>query len=135
MLSIPEAMSQPSSEHADTMTFVHAAVQSMSLTCVCCMQMLHRLDWCTTGVLVLGRTQAVGRRFMADMAAHHIRKQYKVCACITEIHLWRFERWRFKKSAAIAASTAYKCCRQIFCESFECIECTSEMHSALGSGA
>ena len=42
------------------------------------MQMLHRLDVCTTGVLVLARSEAAARRFTADMTAHRIRKQYKV---------------------------------------------------------
>ncbi len=41
-------------------------------------QMLHRLDVCTTGVLVLARSEAAARRFTADMTAHAIRKQYKV---------------------------------------------------------
>ena len=41
-------------------------------------QMLHRLDVCTTGVLVLARSEAAARRFTADMTAHRIRKQYKV---------------------------------------------------------
>ena len=40
--------------------------------------MLHRLDVCTTGVLVLARNEAAARRFTADMTAHSIRKQYKV---------------------------------------------------------
>ena len=82
-MGIFEAMSQPSSEHAEPATAVHVALQSLSLTCACWMQMLHRLDWCTTGVLVLARSQAAGRRFMADMAAHRIQKQYKVSACAT----------------------------------------------------
>lgn len=60
-------------------------------------QMLHRLDVCTTGVLVLARSEAAARHFTADMTAHRIRKQYKVTrphgtggACIlaflTDVH-------------------------------------------------
>ena len=41
-------------------------------------QMLHRLDVCTTGVLVRARSEAAARRFTADMTAHCIQKQYKV---------------------------------------------------------
>ena len=73
---------EPAAEHADTIT-VHVAVQNSAPIYACCMQMLHRLDWCTTGVLVLARTQAASRRFTADMTAHRIQKQYKVSACIS----------------------------------------------------
>ena len=41
-------------------------------------QMLHRLDYCTTGVLLLGRNEQSSRRFMQDMEAHKVQKQYKV---------------------------------------------------------
>ena len=43
-----------------------------------CVQMLHRLDVGTTGVLLLGRSHAASRRFSMDMQAHAVRKQYKV---------------------------------------------------------
>jgi 23S rRNA-/tRNA-specific pseudouridylate synthase len=45
----------------------------------CVVQMLHRLDLCTTGVLVLARSDVAARQFTADMTMHRIRKQYKVC--------------------------------------------------------
>ena len=46
----------------------------------CAAQMLHRLDLCTTGVLVLARTDVAARQFTADMTMHRIQKQYKVRA-------------------------------------------------------
>ena len=40
-------------------------------------QMLHRLDVCTTGVLLLGRSEDASRRFSMDLQAHRVQKQYK----------------------------------------------------------
>ena len=40
-------------------------------------QMLHRLDVCTTGVLLLGRSTDANRRFSMDLQAHRVQKQYK----------------------------------------------------------
>ena len=59
------------------------------------MQMLHRLDVGTTGVLLLGRSHAASREFSMDMQAHAVRKQYKVpCASLAPhlaslIPVWR----------------------------------------------
>ena len=59
-----------------------AAVHSLATTApnvaflgVC--QMLHRLDVCTTGVLLLGRSEDASRRFSMDLQAHRVQKQYK----------------------------------------------------------
>ena len=50
------------------------------LMSACAAQMLHRLDLCTTGVLVLARTDVAAWQFTADITMHHIQKQYKVRA-------------------------------------------------------
>lgn len=40
--------------------------------------MLHRLDYCTTGVLLLGCNERSCRRFSQDLTDHKVQKQYKV---------------------------------------------------------
>ena len=92
--------------------------------CACCMQMLHRLDWCTTGVLVLARTQAASRRFTADMTAHRIQKQYKVSACITPDSPCCYSRILFQFLQALHTDAMHESSLSAF----------SGMLSALGYG-
>ncbi|BDA43990.1 RNA pseudouridine synthase 6, chloroplastic [Coccomyxa sp. Obi] len=42
------------------------------------LMMLHRLDYCTTGALLLGRSEQSSKLFTQDMMDHKVQKQYKV---------------------------------------------------------
>ncbi|CAL8469981.1 g9523 [Coccomyxa elongata] len=42
------------------------------------LMMLHRLDYCTTGTLLLGRSEQSSKLFTQDMMDHKVQKQYKV---------------------------------------------------------
>ncbi|CAL5218791.1 g513 [Coccomyxa viridis] len=69
----PAGIPVQSHESNSAETVPHCLEQALGIK----LWMLHRLDVCTTGVLVLARNEAAARRFTADMTAHSIRKQYK----------------------------------------------------------